>query len=207
MVKIFLQQAGVKGKKIGKGKEQRTIYSLENATPEQIQKAKELKADQIVKDMLEYRWTPFELRSKGQADAGSGFLQERRFRNIKDSEMAEFLEDDVQQILETYFTNTGQAISRSRFFGRTLLEFEKNTIEPMRLELQASKMGDDDIKKVLDRVRLTHRRVTGIETDARSPLKKNKWARTAADFGESLHSKWLIYLLQLYQVLQNLSCF
>ena len=182
--KDFLQQAGVKGKKIGKGKEQRTIYSLENATPEQIQKAKELKADQIVKDMLEYRWTPFELRSKGQADAGSGFLQERRFRNIKDSEMAEFLEDDVQQILETYFTNTGQAISRSRFFGRTILEFEKNTIEPMRLELQASKMGDDDIKKVLDRVRLTHRRVTGIETDARSPLKKNKWARTAADFGK-----------------------
>ena len=182
--KDFLQQAGVKGKKIGKGKEQRTIYSLENATPEQIQKAKELKADQIVKDMLEYRWTPFELRAKGQADAGSGFLQERRFRNIKDSEMAEFLEDDVQQILETYFTNTGQAISRSKFFGRTLLEFEKNTIEPMRLELQASKMGDDEIKKVLDRVRLTHRRVTGIETDARSPLKKNKWARTAADFGK-----------------------
>ena len=98
--------------------------------------------------------------------------------------MAEFLEDDVQQILETYFTNTGQAISRSKFFGRTLLEFEKNTIEPMRLELQASKMGDDEIKKVLDRVRLTHRRVTGIETDARSPLKKNKWARTAADFGK-----------------------
>jgi hypothetical protein len=46
--------------------------------------------------------------------------------------MAEFLEDDVQQILETYFTNTGQAISRSKFFGRTLLEFEQNTIAPMR---------------------------------------------------------------------------
>jgi hypothetical protein len=165
----FLQLAGVKGKKIGKGENQKTIYSLENATPEQIQKAKELKADKIVDDMLEYRWTPFELRSKGQKSNATGYLQERRFRNIKDEDMAEFLEDDVQQILETYFTNTGQAIARSKFFGRTLLEFEKNTIAPMRVELQAAKMGDDEIKKVLERVRVTHRRVTGIETDARSP--------------------------------------
>jgi hypothetical protein len=88
--------------------------------------------------------------------------------------MAEFLEDDVQQILETYFTNTGQAIARSKFFGRTLLEFEKNTIAPMRVELQAAKMGDDEIKKVLERVRVTHRRVTGIETDARSPPKEKQ---------------------------------
>ena len=180
----FLELAGVKGKKIGKGENQKTIYSLENATPEQIQKAKELKADKIVDDMLEYRWTPFELRAKGQKSNATGYLQERRFRNIKDEDMAEFLEDDVQQILETYFTNTGQAIARSKFFGRTLLEFEKNTIAPMRVELQAAKMGDDEIKKVLERVRVTHRRVTGIETDASSALKKNKWARTAADFGK-----------------------
>jgi hypothetical protein len=180
----FLRDAGVTPTKVKVGKKEIDVFMVDNATPEQIQKAKELKADQIVKDMLEYRWTPFELRAKGQAKAGSGFLQERRFRNIKDSEMAEFLEDDVQQILETYFTNTGQAISRSKFFGRTLLEFEKNTIAPMEAELLASKMDRTEVTKILDRVRLTHRRVTGIETDARSPLKKNKWARTAADFGK-----------------------
>jgi hypothetical protein len=35
--------------------------------------------------------------------------------------MAEFLEDDVQQILETYFTNTGQAISRSKVFWKNFI--------------------------------------------------------------------------------------
>ena len=179
----FLKEAGVKKSVIGSGRNQKDIYSLDDATPQQILKAKELKADKIVNDMLEYRWTPFELRSSNQGK-GSGYLQERRFRNIKDNDIAEFLEDDVQQILETYFTNTGQAIARSKYFGRTILEFEKNTIQPMKAELNASKMDKTEIEEVIERVRLTHRRVTGIETDARSPLKRKKWARTAADFGK-----------------------
>ena len=58
----FLKEAGVKGTKVGKT--QQIIYRLEDATPEQLLKAKELKADMIVKDMLEYRWTPFEYVKK-----------------------------------------------------------------------------------------------------------------------------------------------
>ena len=45
--------------------------------------------------------------------------------------IAEFLEDDVQQILETYFTNTGQAIARAKYFGKTLKEFEIILFKPM----------------------------------------------------------------------------
>ena len=178
----FLKEAGVKGTKVGKT--QQIIYRLEDATPEQLLKAKELKADMIVKDMLEYRWTPFELRQKGQRANATGFLQERRFRNIKDEDMAEFLEDDLQQILETYFTNTGQAIARARYFGKTLKEFEDNTIKPMRKELEAAGMKDLEIKKILERARYTHGRVTGIETDAGSVLKKQGWARSMADWGK-----------------------
>jgi len=178
----FLKEAGVKGTKVGKTKQ--IIYELENATPEQLVKAKELKADMIVQDMLEYRWTPFELRQKGQKSNATGFLQERRFRNIKDEDMAEFLEDDVQQILETYFTNTGQAIARAKYFGKTLKEFEDNTIKPMRTELEAAGMKDSEIKKILKQARTTHARVTGIETDAGSLLKQEGWARSMADWGK-----------------------
>jgi len=178
----FLKEAGVKGTKVGKTKQ--IIYRLEDATPEQLVKAKELKADMIVKDMLEYRWTPFELRQKGQRANATGFLQERRFRNIKDEDMAEFLEDDLQQTLETYFTNTGQAIARAKYFGKTLKEFEDNTIKPMIKELLASGMSKLDAEKIAERARVTQRRVTGIETDAGSPLKKEGWARSMADWGK-----------------------
>tara|TARA_R100000655_G_scaffold23387_4_gene47134 strand:+ start:469 stop:4005 length:3537 start_codon:yes stop_codon:yes gene_type:complete len=178
----FLKEAGVKGTKVGKT--QQVIYRIEDATPEQLLKAKELKADMIVKDMLEYRWTPFELRQKGQRANATGFLQERRFRNIKDEDMAEFLEDDLQQILETYFTNTGQAIARAKYFGKTLKEFEDNTIQPMFKELKAAGMSATDADKIIKQARTTHARVTGIETDAGSLLKREGWARSMADWGK-----------------------
>ena len=178
----FLKEAGVKGTKVGKT--QQIIYRLEDATEEQLKEARKLKADMIVQDMLEYRWTPFELRQKGQRANATGFLQERRFRNIKDDDMAEFLEDDLQQILETYFTNIGQAIARSQYFGKTLKEFEDNTIKPMFKELKDSGMSAADANKIIKQARTTHARVTGIETDAGSILKKEGWARSMADWGK-----------------------
>ena len=160
------------------------VRKLKDATPEQIADAKVLKADAIVENMLEYRWTPFELRSKGQKNNAKGFLQERVFRNIKDEDISKFLEDDAQQILETYFTNTGQAIARSKYFGRTMLEFEEKTLKPMRKELEASGMTRDEAEKVIVKVRDTHRKVTGLEQYSQSTLKKNKWARGMADWGK-----------------------
>ena len=170
--KNFLEDAGVES------------GLLKDATPEQLLEAQTLKATQIVDDMLEYRWTPFELRQKGQRTNATGFLQERRFRNIKDEDLAEFLEDDVQQILETYFTNTGQAIARAKYFGKTLKEFEDNTIKPMIKELVESGMSKSDADKIAKQARKTHGRVTGIETDAGSFLKKEGWARSMADWGK-----------------------
>jgi hypothetical protein len=59
------------------------VFIVDNATPEQIQKAKELKADKIVEDMLEYRWTPFELRAKGQKRLVLGFYKKEDFVTLK----------------------------------------------------------------------------------------------------------------------------
>ena len=176
----FLKEAGVKttgGRRFAR---------IEDATEEQIKKAKELKADKIVEDMLEYRWTPFELRSARQNNAGTGFLNERRFRNIKDEDIAEFLEGDVQLVLEDYFTNMGQAIARTKYFGRTISDFEENTVQPIVKELLESGMNRTEANKIAERVRFTYRRVTGIESYAQSPLKRIGWAREAADWGKLL---------------------
>ena len=176
----FLAEAGVK-KRPKKG-----FALLEDATEEQIKRAKELKADKIVEDMLEYRWTPYALRSSGQKKAATGFLNERRFRNIKDEDIAEFLEGDVQLVLEDYFTNIGQAIARTKYFGRTYSDFNDKTLQPIRQELLDAGMESGELGKVLRKIEETYERVTGIETYSQSPLKKIGWAREAADWGKLL---------------------
>ena len=154
------------------------------------QKAKELKAARIVDDMLEQRWTPFEVkmmsRDKVVGDS-AGYLQARRFTNLDDNKIAYVLENDTQQILEDYFTNAARAIERSNYFGRNILEFEKKFLlnkGGIRDELLQSGLDENEVSKVLDGLRNMHRRVTGIETDSASPLKKYAFARGAADWGK-----------------------
>ena len=149
--------------------------------------AQKLKAVQIVDDMLAYRSTPFELKSAGQAPGRSGFIQARRFKNIKDNDIAEFLENDVELVLEDYFTNLSQGIARTRLFGKSIDDFEKRFIRDTKnktgifYELVASgkkkglteKEAIKDAEAVADQLRYMHRRVTGIE----NPTIKNKnWA-------------------------------
>ena len=149
--------------------------------------AKQLKASRIVDDMLEQRWTPFEVKMMTKEKVvgdSAGYLQARRFTNLDDNKIAYVLEDDTQQILEDYFTNAARAIERSNYFGRNIAEFEKNSIIPIRLELLKSGMSENEVTGVLDGLRNMHKRVTGIETDAQSVWKKNGWARGAADWGK-----------------------
>ena len=132
--------------------------------------------------MLEQRWTPFEVKmmSKDKVVGDSaGYLQARRFTNLDDNKIAYVLESDTQQILEDYFTNAARAIERSNYFGRNIVEFEKNSIIPIRQELLQSGLSENEVTKVLDGLRHMHKRVTGIETDSASPLKKYAWARGA----------------------------
>jgi len=149
--------------------------------------AKQLKASRIVDDMLEQRWTPFEVKMMTKEKVvgdSAGYLQARRFTNLDDNKIAYVLEDDTQQILEDYFTNAARAIERSNYFGRNIAEFEKNSIIPIRQELLKSGMSENEVTGVLDSLRNMHKRVTGIETDSQSIWKRKGWARNAADWGK-----------------------
>ena len=149
--------------------------------------AKQLKANRIVEDMLQQRWTPFEIKmmtkNKVVGDS-SGYLQARRFTNLDDNQIAFVLENDTQTILEDYFSNAARAIERSNYFGRNIVEFDTNQIQPIIKELTGSGMSMTEAQAVADRLRNMHRRVTGIETDSQSVLKRNAWARGAADWGK-----------------------
>ena len=152
-----------------------------------INVAKQLKAAHIVDDMLEHRWTPFSVRmmtSDKVVGKAAGTLQARRFTNLDDNKISYVLENDLQTILEDYFSNAARAVERSNYFGRNEAEFYTNTILPIRKELTDNGMGEDEVKGVLDNLEKMHKRVTGIETDSQSILKRNAWARGAADWGK-----------------------
>jgi len=162
--------------------------------------AQQKKAKQIVDDMLEYKSTPFELKSANQSGSRTGFIQARRFRKLKDEEIKDFLEGDVEVILEDYFTNLSQGIARTKTFGKTIADFDKRHVQPVRKELIASgikrgrknagiKKGAKtpseirekaiaDADKVAASLHKMHRRVTGIET----PRIKSRWGSNTNDF-------------------------
>jgi hypothetical protein len=147
--------------------------------------AKELKASKIVTNMLENRWTPFEIKvmtkSKVVGDS-AGYLQARRFTNLDDNKIAYVLENDTQVILEEYFTNAARAIERSNYFGRNIADFYNNMLLPIRKQLEEKAgMTKEDADKVITSLRTMHKRVTGIETDSNSIFKTNGFMRGAAD--------------------------
>ena len=147
--------------------------------------AKEIKAAKIVDDMLANRWTPFEIKMMTKTKVvgdSSGYLQPRRFTNLEDNKISYVLENDTQTILEEYFTNAARAIERSNYFGRNIVEFNNNLLEPIVRELQdKAGMSQSEAYAIRDRLSKMHKRVTGIETDSTSMLKSNKYVRGAAD--------------------------
>ena len=129
--------------------------------------------------MLEQKYNPFAEVDKSGA---GGSFSARRFTRIEDNDLQEFLEDDVQNILTDYFTNISQAITRTKYFGKTIKDFDKNKLEPIRKELIASGMTREEAKKVIQGLKKMHGRVTGLDPSGRyNPLKTNKTLRTIAD--------------------------
>lgn len=149
--------------------------------------AKELKAREIVEGMIDERYTPYELRKAG-ANNSLGFFQARRFSKLKDSDIAEFLETDVQQVLENYFTNMSQSQGRKKYFGNTIREFETER-ELIKNELMQSalKRGLDktearkEAENIAEGVGKMFQKVTGLETYQNSVFRNNKYARAFSD--------------------------
>jgi len=162
------------------------INFLEQAGGDMVA-ARELKANRIVQDMLDERWTPFEIKIRKATGKGevvsdsSGTLQARRFTNLKDNEIDFVLENDTQTILEDYLTNAARTIERVNYFGKNITDFEKRFVNPAIEELRASGMSITEANKVADKMRFMQRRVAGIETYSDSPLKKYAALRHTAD--------------------------
>ena len=175
---------GIKEDAMGVDEEIFNINFLEKAGGD-VELAKKMKATKIVEDMLNYRYTPLELRVAGKrrSDA-TGFMNPRRFSNIKDNEIAEFLEDDVQVLLENYFTNFSQTITRAKYFGKTINDIRVNKINPLVDELEQSGMTRAESEKVGQKVMDMIQKVSGIETYSDSFWKKNAWGRNFSDWGK-----------------------
>jgi len=149
--------------------------------------AKQLKAFQIIDDMLAERYTPFELRSKGKSNA-NGYLQPRRFVDIEDWEISKFLEDDTEVILNNYFTNLAQTVARKKYFGASTFEFQKNELGPIINKMRVAENADGsrkyseaEIKQVQAGMERIYKRATGYETFSNFALNKNKYLRKIKD--------------------------
>ena len=87
-------------------------------------------------------------------------MQPRRFTNISDDDLDEFLEGDVQDILEQYIINIAQTMARKKYFCANIREFFQKEVTKIIEELgsgaEANKIGD----KIRD---YFHNQVVGIE--------------------------------------------
>ncbi len=147
---------------------------------EVAEKAIDLKADEIVENMLAMRHTPFEFRPTGSVGAGKGYMQHRVFTKIPDDELADFLETDVTDVLTDYFTSTTQTIERTKRFGLTNGEFEENIVQKIKQELndnvptnlttEQKIQYSEDIEAVLEKVRNLHGKSTGLDVDRPTTL-------------------------------------
>jgi hypothetical protein len=140
--------------------------------------AREAKATLIVNNMLEKKYSPFQFGTKNNGGSGHQFLQPRVFNTIKDNDLAEFLDTDVENILEAYVTDASRAITRTKFFGKTEASFEKKWLKPIEQELLQAGVSRDVIQQTLERIRKMHQRVTGLDTDS---IRKSGAVGTALD--------------------------
>ena len=146
-----------------------------------LKRAQELKAEAIVTNMLETRWTPFELKTKGNVGDSYGFMKHRPFHAIPDEELLPFLEtDNLEKVLQDYIINASAAITRSEFFGRNLQAFNDNFLQPIRKELMDGGMSANDTQKVLEKITNMHNKITGID----SQVIKNKILRHTSEWGK-----------------------
>ena len=145
------------------------------------QKAKELKADAIIDNMLSHKHTPFEFRKTGQVGGGSAFLKNRVFTNISDKDIAPFIETDVEKVLKNYYMNASQTIARAKYFGKTLGDFETNYVTKIRTELEDLGVDEEVINQGLSRLRNMYEKVTGL--DPTSTQYNNGFFREFSNWG------------------------
>lgn len=189
--RFYLKESGIGNKQLKKRLNEYDKYAKDNAGESILETfddetlvnrilndARELKADAIIDNMLEYKWTPFEFRPTGQVGQGKSFLKQRVFSNIPANEIAPILETDVETLLKNYVVQSAQTTARGKYFGFSLDTFNSRYLQPIRTELIDAGMPEDDVLKIQKKIQDTYLQVTGL-----SPQRiENKVLSKASDY-------------------------
>ena len=146
-----------------------------------IDEARQFKAELIVDNMLEKRYSPFEFGTENSGGGGAAFLQHRVFQSLDDNMLAPYLDNRVEDVLESYIQNASRAITRTAYFGRSEEDFIKKFIDgPGNIKTQLTEAGvdPDEVKRVNQKLIKMYNRVTGLDA---SKTQLTGAARTAAD--------------------------
>ena len=133
-----------------------------------LEEAKQFKAELIVQDMLDRRYSPFEFATESSGGGGASFLQHRVFSQLDDNALAPYLENNIEEVLESYIQNASRAITRTAYFGRTTEDFINKYIEgPNNIKQQLLKAGvkQDEVKRVNEKLITMYERVTGLDSN------------------------------------------
>lgn len=163
--------------------------------------ARQLKAEAIVDNMLEFKYTPFDFLNRSKRMGGGyGFMRTRVFDKIPDEKLAPFLDTNVESILTDYFTHLSQAVERSNFFGKNPDEFNERFLVKIREELRTSGMPKTEIKKLETDLSTMYGRVTGVEV----PRINNKVGGAASEWGRLANQMAHLSLATLSSVTEPL---
>jgi len=145
-----------------------------------ITEARKAKAKRIVSDMINQDGDAMQTFAKNEKYS---FMKSRVFSKLSDTELADFLEDDVRVILSDYITSTSEVITRARMKMRTFSEFETNYIKPLKAELESQNIDASTVDSIVKQARNLYTETTGVKrfqtlADTRLP---DTTARTASE--------------------------
>jgi len=159
----------------------KNAQTIEKLAKKDLDAARQFKAELIVDNMLEKRYSPFEFGTENSGGGGAAFLQHRVFQSLDDNMLAPYLDNSVEDVLEAYVQNASRAITRTAYFGRSEEDFIKKFIDgPGNIKVQLTEAGvdPDEVKRVNQKLIKMYNRVTGLDS---SKLQLTGAARTVTD--------------------------
>ena len=189
----------------------------ENGNPRTVEEAMNAKAAAIRKGVLDKKDNPLEAFSNGvnrgavNVEAGTtGFMKERIFDGVPvdpsnnvpiDRVIAEFIDTDVENVLNEYITSASMIINRERFFGRNVDVYKERYLIPIKQQLVDRGVSDEEANKVNEKLEKFYSRVTGI--DIPDIYGDTGW-RTAADWGKTAQTMAHLPLATLSSITEPL---
>ena len=135
------QQAFGKYFKTKKVNSFRELAELQNpdATTDEIETlARRLKAERLVDEMIEGKYSLDPSGSRSMAPDRTGYTRHRAFDELKDSDLYQLgvIETDVPALFDDYINKVSSSIERTALFGNNKIEFSQRWQQPIRDELE-----------------------------------------------------------------------